>query len=116
MNMQEKGDVPYLMNSEDVNLELVFLGPQTTHPLRSITGVIIKFDLILSTYAARLLRSQLEISSQNGWLSRSQSAFVNMQEKGDVYIVKITSHGHSSDDSTLSAVFEKQFGWRSYSI
>ena len=86
MNMQEKGDVPYLMNSEDVNLELVFLGPQTTHPLRSITGVIIKFDLILSTYAARHLRSQLEISSQNGWLSRSQSAFVNMQEKGDVYV------------------------------
>ena len=75
------------MNSEDVNLELVFLGPQTTHPLRSITGVIIKFDLILSTYAARLLRSQLEISSQNGWLSRSQSAFVNMQEKGYIYII-----------------------------
>jgi len=32
VNMQEKGDVFYLMNSEDVNLERVFLGPQTSHP------------------------------------------------------------------------------------
>ena len=45
-----------------------FWAHRPPNPLRSISGFIIKFDLILSTYAAHLLRSQLEYPAKTaGW-------------------------------------------------